>query len=67
MKLTIKKVCHYVTLDQWRASPSPEPQDDQVFDIGEQVEYIGHVVGGMVKVCKPGHEPVIIHPNAVEL
>lgn len=67
MNITIKKVCHYATLAQWNASPAPEPQDDQVFDIGEEVEYIAHVVGGMVKVRKPGHEPVIIHPSAVEL
>lgn len=63
MNLTIQSKAAYFTSQQW--SDGVRASNDQVIDIGTVVAYLGHVVGGMVRVRYDGQE-VVIHPGATK-
>lgn len=62
--LTIKDRCWYATMEQWQ-TPGSNPPAAQVIVPGVKVQYLGHIVGGMVKVLHNNAE-VVIHPGATE-
>lgn len=63
MNLTIKATCVYMTMHQWHNDKPAGAR--QTIRPGATVEYVAHVLGGMVKVRHDGRD-VVIHPGATE-
>jgi hypothetical protein len=66
MNLTITKPAHFYTLTQWARPGGVTTADaNQVIPVGETVEYVAHMQGGMVKVKHAGRE-VVIRPGCTK-
>lgn len=64
MTLTIIRPCIYATLAEWGVT-GLAPRISQVIRPGVKVDYVAHVIGGMVRVRYMGLD-VIIHPGATQ-
>lgn len=68
--LTIKTDASFLTECQWAETSdrakSCVGKPNQVIPAGSTVEYVSHVVGGMVMVRHNGGAEVIIHPGTTK-
>lgn len=66
LKLKLKSKAYYATLEQWEHNAALDMRLPQVLPVGTEVDYVAHVVGGMLKV-RHNNQVVIIHPSATNI
>lgn len=65
LELTITSRCFYFTTEQWEESDNPEAELTQLLEPGDRVEYVSHLIGGMIRVRRNG-KAIIINPSATK-
>lgn len=61
--LTLKAKAQYLTMEQWNEGLSPA-DESQLLSVGDKVQYMAHLAGGMVKVKLSSGECAVIHPGS---